>query len=315
MKNILCLGLILLGLLGCDTKDITYPEHSDLKIFINEIMAANEATIQDENGDYDDWFELYNAGNSNVNLNGFLFKNEDKLFRLESDAILTAGSYILIWCDEDSTGIHTNFSFSDVADKLVVFDQDNKLVDLVEFSDQNTDISYGRIPDGGDFGTLYPTPAAANPDPSLYEIAINEFMADNDTTLSDPDFNNFGDWIELYNNSTSIADISGWFLTDDSTNIGKWQIPPATIIEENSFLLIWCDQMDGQPDSVKTVLHTNFTLNSQGEFIGLFRNTGTLEDTLSYGEQTADISFGRFPDGADNWQPFENPTPGESNQP
>ena len=38
----------------------------------------------------------------------------------------------------------------------------------------------------------------------------------------------------------------------------------------------------------------------------------TVVDTLSFGEQTVDVSYGRYPDGSDTWQQM-NPTPGASN--
>ena len=36
-------------------------------------------------------------------------------------------------------------------------------------------------------------------------------------------------------------------------------------------------------------------------------------DTLTYGEQTTDVSFGRQPDGSDTWTTFATPTPGATN--
>jgi len=315
MKYLIFAFLTILLLASCDTKDITYPQQSDLKIYLNEILADNETTLAEENGEFADWFELWNAESRSVNLKGFLFKNSEKIYELHSDLTIESGEHLIFWCDGDSSGNHTNFELSAAADKLVLFDAENRLVDKVEFADLQTDISFGRIPDGGsDWSNLYPTPDAANPDPSNYHIVINEFMASNNTTIFDPDFNNAGDWLELYNPTDSFADITGWFLTDNPAEPQKWQISKATIVDAKGFLLIWCDQMEGQPDSLKTVLHTNFTLQKHGEFIGLYRNTGVVEDSLSFGEQTTDISYGRFPDGADNWQFFENPTPASANQ-
>ncbi|MDN5354963.1 MAG: hypothetical protein PWQ09_1719, partial [Candidatus Cloacimonadota bacterium] len=40
----------------------------------------------------------------------------------------------------------------------------------------------------------------------------------------------------------------------------------------------------------------------------------TIIDSLTFGEQTSDVSYGRLPDGSDTWQFFDVPTPGESNQ-
>lgn len=41
------------------------------QIFINEIQTSNKSTLADEDGDYEDWVELYNAGNVSVNLSQY----------------------------------------------------------------------------------------------------------------------------------------------------------------------------------------------------------------------------------------------------
>ena len=37
-------------------------------VLINEFMSKNDITIQDEDGDFNDWIELYNTTNSAVSL-------------------------------------------------------------------------------------------------------------------------------------------------------------------------------------------------------------------------------------------------------
>ncbi|MBW2961021.1 lamin tail domain-containing protein [Mesonia aestuariivivens] len=38
---------------------------------INEIMASNDDVVADEEGDYEDWIEIFNYGNTAINLDGF----------------------------------------------------------------------------------------------------------------------------------------------------------------------------------------------------------------------------------------------------
>ena len=64
MKNIIVLLICFFILLG-NYKLVAQ------QVFINEIMSSNGYTITDEDGDYSDWFELFNNQDSVVDLTGF----------------------------------------------------------------------------------------------------------------------------------------------------------------------------------------------------------------------------------------------------
>nr|MBP9583249.1 lamin tail domain-containing protein [Ignavibacterium sp.] len=139
-------------------------------------------------------------------------------------------------------------------------------------------------------------------------IVINEFMTDNSTTIADPN-GEFDDWIELYNPTANTFTLTGKYLTDKKDNLTKYQFTqPNLVLNPNEFLLIWCDEQQEQQG-----IHTNFKLSAGGEFIALVDADGvTVIDSISFGPQTTDISFGRFPDGANNWSSLF-PTPGNPN--
>ena len=141
---------------------------------------------------------------------------------------------------------------------------------------------------------------------TLPEIYINEFMASNSTTILSPDLNESADWLEIYNAEDTSTHIGGFYLTDDLAEPQKWQIPSNININPGSSILFWADGHDeGQ--------HTNFNLSKDGEEIGLFNSAGELIDSIYYGQQFSDISFGRYPDGAENLFFFDQPTPETSN--
>ncbi|HUT46228.1 MAG TPA: PEP/pyruvate-binding domain-containing protein, partial [Sedimentisphaerales bacterium] len=56
-------------------------------------------------------------------------------------------------------------------------------------------------------------------------LFINEFMAENDHTIQDPDGDGYPDWIELYNAGPNAIDLGGMHLTDDANDPTKWIIP------------------------------------------------------------------------------------------
>jgi hypothetical protein len=147
------------------------------------------------------------------------------------------------------------------------------------------------------------------------QLYINEFMADNDTVIVD-DFGEYEDWIELYNAGSTPVNIAGYYLTDDATRPTLSKIPagdPSTIIPANGFLLLWADS----DDDTQGTLHLKFRLNKGGEFVGLYTPDSMVIDSLSFGPQGLDESYGRATDGGTPWIVFTtaNTTPGASNSP
>ena len=118
------------------------------------------------------------------------------------------------------------------------------------------------------------------------DLYINEFMAANDTTINDPHYNLSSDWLEIYNASPNTIDLTGYHLSDDPLFPAKWQITNGIEIGPYSFLIFWADDFDNN-------IHTNFKLSRDGEFIGLYFPDLTVVDTMSFGVQETDISFGR----------------------
>jgi hypothetical protein len=142
-------------------------------------------------------------------------------------------------------------------------------------------------------------------------LKVNEFMASNATTIAD-EFGEYDDWIEIFNYGAQAVDIGGFYITDRLTNPAKHLMPtgnPATIIPPGGFLLLWAD---GQPE--QGILHLGFKLSKDGEAVAIVAPDGvSFIDSITFGPQTTDISYGRYPNGNDNWVFFPIPTPGASN--
>lgn len=126
----------------------------------------------------------------------------------------------------------------------------------------------------------------ANADP-----VISEFLAKNTAGLVDED-GQHGDWIEIHNPTTSPQSMDGWFLTDTAAAKTKWKFPAVTI-EPGGFLLVWADGKDRRVPG--SPLHTNFSLNSDGEYLALVRPDGVSaqqEFAPTFPPQSADRSYG-----------------------
>jgi len=146
----------------------------------------------------------------------------------------------------------------------------------------------------------------ANADTPL--LFINEFMASNNTTIAD-EHGNYGDWIEIYNESEEGIWLGDKYLSDNLASPSKWQMPDFTL-DSKGFVLFWAD---GNPANGE--FHTNFKLSKDGEEIGIFTENQTIIDEITFGPQTTDISYGRQQDGNIPWVYFDIPSPGASNSP
>jgi hypothetical protein len=143
-------------------------------------------------------------------------------------------------------------------------------------------------------------------DPQLF---INEFMASNDSTIMD-EYGDFDDWIEIYNGDNEPVWLGDKYLSDELSNPDKWPLPDYTM-QPGSFLLIWADE-----EQEEGLFHASFKLDADGEELGIFDNETTgyfLLDSVTFGIQQADTSFGRQEDGELPFIYFPSPTPGQSN--
>ncbi|HEY9115071.1 MAG TPA: lamin tail domain-containing protein, partial [Bacteroidales bacterium] len=139
------------------------------ELVINEFMADNESTITDQDGDYDDWIELYNNGSEDLNLTGYYLSDDaaDPYQWIFPDTTIMAGGYLIIWADDDGDqeGLHANFKLSKSGETIVLSDNNMNLLDEVSFLQQKTDTTTGRFENGtGDFIEMLPTFGAENTD-------------------------------------------------------------------------------------------------------------------------------------------------------
>ena len=134
-------------------------------------------------------------------------------------------------------------------------------------------------------------------------LFINELMAKNDSFIKDDD-GEYSDWIEIYNSSALQINLEGYYLSDDKDTLNKWRIPDGNIIGGYGYYIFWCSG-----DNNKGKRHTNFKLSADGETLYLVAKDGkTIIDSVEFGPQEPNISYGRVEDGKNQWIYFENPT-------
>lgn len=136
-------------------------------------------------------------------------------------------------------------------------------------------------------------------------LAINEILASNDNDILD-DFDEADDWIEILNYGPDPIPLGDKFLSDNRAFPNKWQLPDINIMP-GEYLLFWADDDDEQGP-----FHTNFKLDADGEFIGIFDNASegfALIDGFDFDAQMTDVAWGRIPDGTGQLQALTLTTP------
>ena len=143
------------------------------------------------------------------------------------------------------------------------------------------------------------------------QVIINEYSCSNRNITTDF-FGDNTDWVELYNIGATAVDISGFYLSDNSNNMSKWQIPAGVSVAPGAYQMVFFSKRD---TFVGGELHTSFALTqTKNEWIILTSGGGSVQDSLMMVYMTQkNHSFGRTTDAALTWSIFTSPTPGTSN--
>jgi hypothetical protein len=137
------------------------PAESD--ILINELLPVNKTIASDQNGEFDDWIELYNISSLSIDISGYFLSDDKDNFskwKFPEGTSIPGSGYLIVWADQDTsqTGLHTNFKLSSKGEEVRLYSPDGILRDKVSFPEQSLELSYSRNPDGtGSFIWQTPT--------------------------------------------------------------------------------------------------------------------------------------------------------------
>jgi hypothetical protein len=141
--KIVSLALLVLSFCLDGCKEDEQPVEKNEGLYINEIYAASG----------DDWFELYNFNDEVKDLSGYkVYDDSGNRYTLPDGTSIAAKDFLVIFCDDMATGLHTNFKLSSSGETLGLENASGELIDRVEYPVLGNGQVYGRFPDGG--GTL-----------------------------------------------------------------------------------------------------------------------------------------------------------------
>ncbi len=294
-------------------------------LIISEVMPKSASYAADADGEYSDWIEIFNGSGRAVSLKGYMLSDDEGKRNkwIFPDVTVDAGQYMIVYAsgkDRAAGELHTSFGLNAEGETVLLSDAQGRLLSKMSYSAAESDISISLNDKGEWTDTLPPTPGCSNDSAGAarmeaelraqnYEqVFINEIMSS--TRIIDDDTDASYDWVELYNGSSRVVDLSGWGLSDTASRPRKWQFPQGASIGPNQYLLVWLsgrDTVDGGQ------YHASFSLSrSEGEAVTLCRPDGTLVDRTPVAQQYAELSFGRVT-AQSGFFLFDTPTPGYSN--
>lgn len=123
------------------------------EVVINEVMSANTLSVADQDNEYDDWIELYNDSQKEIDLSRWILTDNPAnlvKYRLPAGTKIPAKDFLVLWSDEDGKqdGLHTNFKLSASGELLILLDSSGRLVDSLNIPPLGDDIAFARLPNG-----------------------------------------------------------------------------------------------------------------------------------------------------------------------
>ncbi|MDD4603770.1 MAG: CotH kinase family protein [Bacteroidales bacterium] len=174
-----------------------YTFNSAGDLVINEALADNVTIQADENGEYDDWIELFNNSNSAIDLGEYGLSNDPEnpmKWRFPVGTEIAPNGFLIVWADKDTTqaGLHCNFKLSASGEAVYLSDALGTLVDALTFGSQYPDVAIGRYPNGtGSFTLMVPSYNSVNAQP--YGINECELLKPAFTVYPNPAY----EWLDI----------------------------------------------------------------------------------------------------------------------
>lgn len=299
-------------------------------LVINEVCPDPKVGFPDEDNEIVDWVEIRNNTDQPISLSGYYLsdkENKPLKWRFPETATIPAHGYYLVYCNGkdnlQQNGVpHTNFSISAERETLVLSDANGRLVDRVSIENVPEDYSVGRTESGEWKQFDLATPAQDNDlngqsrtDELIRAfnptgVYISEVMASNDVTALGTTAA-VTDYLELYNSTNHVVDLSFYGLSDSLKRPRRWQFPSGATIQPGEYMIVY---LDGQTQlTSQTDYHTNFSLaRAGGETVSFCDPTGRVLDRLPLPLIPTDHSYGRTI-GYGNFYYYDVPTPSAAN--
>ena len=289
---------------------LIYKYKNNGELIISEVMASNKTTLVNNICVYDDYIEIYNGYDYDINLEEYYLSDDN--FNLKKwqfpNITIKSKSYLIVYASGKDTvldgEVHTNFKLSKSGELLTLSDKKANPLSRIYFSETKGDTSYGY--NGSEYVYYYiPTPGkinninySANPikeEKSTTKLIITEYMKGSNAK------------IELYNGETYDINLENYYLSNDSKKPYKYLLPKVTI-KANDYLVIYLNGNDSFKDNK---IETNFILNEDDSILVLCDASKNIIQKLYLSELNSNMSAGYY---NDNWYIYKESTFGTANK-
>lgn len=225
-KKIYLLGVLML---------LTGLKASAQTLFINEFSSSN-SVFRDEDGNTEDWIEIYNNSNQSISLLGYgLSDNVENPYKwIFPDTIIESQAYFLIWASGKNKKIvgaplHTSWRIgSTKKETLILTDNIGNILDQIETQPLLVDISLGRYPNG--VGQFFYYKTASPGLPNLFEGRFFEILSEVNFSRLGGFYNN-SFFLDLYHQDSSASII----YTLDGSEPDEYNLMGNTFFYKNYF--------------------------------------------------------------------------------
>ena len=305
-------------------------KNTESPLIINEVQPSNRLCYPGDDNNYPDWIEIYNPSDDAIDIGGYGLsddRNQPLMWLFPAGASIGSGEYLLVFCGaEGRSGLQAPFGLNGYEESVLLCDPYGKRIDAVDYKSIPTDGSYARDAHGQWRISVTPTPGYPNTDEGheTFQSSIDLLLADsplyisevmmaNRERLPDPDGDHY-DWVELHNPSDAEINLSGYGLSNDSKNPGKWRFPAGSSIQAGQRLILYATGVSTARQ--KTAAHASipyvdFQLdNLTGEILTLWTKDDQLVDLFSCPTQYDWSSSGRAQKNAPR-RIYLTPQPGQ----
>ncbi len=279
----------------------------------SEPTTSSDVKINEINSAPDDWVELFNNGNRDIDISGYELRDnsDDHRYKIANGTTIAPKSFLVVEANtiglvyDDQSKTFVNGKFDEAIglgsnDSVRLYNEKGELIDSYRYekhaSKDGDDslASYGRYPNGtGNFVLAKETKGLAN---EWYKpsIKINE--------IESKDPNGGPDWVEIFNAGDTDIDISGYYLLDND---------PVTHLKETTPIATGTILKAGEFFVFEEKVNFSFGLG-KADKATIYSNGGIEIDSYEWSNQVNGV-YARIPDGIGALIDFDTPTKGKAN--